>query len=228
MFRPNFIRSPGLCLLPVALMAVCVLPTVRSQQAASQTQRQPSRQKISAFEVTNDELSRVLQKLARTSQVLIGLELIPGKDNSQPGNSLSIYIADGMVCDVLNAVIAADSRYQWEEVDGVINVFPKERKNPLLEIVVQDFQAKQLCAEAATRLATDSPEVKNRTANMEMVRRDIVNLPAPSCESLPKISLNLHNVKVRRILNEILKEGGSNFWAFQIYGDRNQYFTIVI
>lgn len=120
----------------------------------------------------------------------------------------------------------ADPRYRWEEVDGVINVLPIDRKNSPLEIVVRHFRVDQVNKEEASQAVTELPEVKVKLKEMGLKRRDVISIIGIPEYNLPRFSLRLSNVTVRTVLNEILKKSGSYSWVSFRSGDHNEFFSI--
>lgn len=208
----------------VGPVLLCVLASVCVAQ--SQANKHLDK-KVASFELSDVPMSLLLERLAKTYQVPIGLETIP-KEGDKASHEFSVRIEEGTVRDVLEAVIRADPRYKWEEIDGVINVSPKTGGSPILEIVVSNFRVDYANRKDAGLSIIQLPEVKARLKELGLTRSDFGSLPAPSYDDLPRFSLRLRNVSVRRILNEIMKISGSSYWVFSRYGDRNEYFLLSI
>jgi hypothetical protein len=88
-----------------------------------------------AFNVARNGMSVPLRRLANASHVPIGFEqvseAISQKNTSRP-EPIRIAFQNGTLTQVLDAIVAAESRYMWRETDGVINVLPRENVDPLL------------------------------------------------------------------------------------------------
>jgi len=167
---------------------------------------------------------QILSRLSVRYRVPIGFEAIPSETPPQPNEVISINIENGTVRDVLNAITEADSRYRWEEVDGVINVFPRERQDEILEVVVREFQVNRMPAARVREAITDLPEVKARLDSLGVSPLHLTLMPHIRDRSL--ISLNLRNVTVRDILNEIARRSTSRYWVVSKFGDHNEFLII--
>lgn len=178
-------------------------------------------QRVRGFELRDVPPSLVLERVPKSSNAPIGFEAIP-----RESNKINVIVEKGTVRNVLDRIVQADSRYEWKEADGVINVSPRLNKSPRLETVVSSFSVEQVNSVGAISAIFELPEVKTRVAEMDVKRRDFRSLPGKTEYSLPQFSLKLCNVTVRRILNEIMKAGGDNYWVFFRYGGHDEYFSV--
>lgn len=216
-----FVMLVLLCAFVIAQRAI----RIDNQQSTIRIQNQ----EVISVALIDLPLPYALERFAQTYNVPIGFEAIPAVDDPQVNNKLRIIIDKGTVGDVLNAIVQADSRYEWEETDDFINVFPKAGRNPALDIEVQDFKVDEMNKVDAGRALTNIPEVKAKLDEIGLIRNDFISLPTNEQPyySLPKFSLSLHGVTVRTILNEITKKGGgTSYWAFYQYNNRE--FTIYL
>jgi hypothetical protein len=185
------------------------------------------RQTVSNFTSTDESIDQVLGRLAKDFNVPIGLEKIATVIScSSEDRKLSIKVEQGTVRDALNAIIQADQRYKWEEVDGVINVLPKEDNSRLLETHVSNFQIDEVTWTDARQLIRELPEVKSRLNESGLIERSAILVTGSGENNLPRFSFKLRNTTLRGILNEILKMKGYSFWVIARYGDHNQYISI--
>jgi len=186
--------------------------------------------KVSFFEFADVPITTPVRRLADMYYIPIGLEVVTEKKGERT-KRISIKVEEGTIRDVLDAIVQADPRYKWEEVNDVINIFPKEAGSPLLETVVSHFQVDQVNKVIASSAISETPEVKKKIKEMGISRAELIalsmwNIPPP--DFVVRFSLNLYNVTVRRILNEIMKAAGSNYWVFYRYGDNNEFFSMSI
>jgi|SRR6185503_7178758 len=176
-------------------------------------------QEVSGLELREVSPSLVIERVAKSCKAPIGFEATP-----QESYKINVIIEQGTVRNVLDQIVQADSRYEWTEADGVINVSPRVNRSPMLETVVRRFSVAQVNRDDAISAIFELPEVK--VAQMDVKRRDFGSLPAKPYNSVPQVSLKLSNVTVRTILNEIMKASGDNYWVFFRYGDHNEYFSV--
>lgn len=183
-------------------------------------------QRIPSFIATQEDIAKVLGRLASTYKSPIGLELIPKGVGLRVEDKISVKVEGATFREVLDAVVKADPRYEWQQVDDVINVFPRAVRSPILETEVHAFELDQATMRDASLAITELPEVKAQIQQMGLQRRDFLSISGSVPDRLSRLSVALHNTKVRRILNEILKVSGSTYWIFFRYGDHNEYFSI--
>jgi hypothetical protein len=211
-------RKAKLVLLAITLH-FALLPVIAQGQCNDQLTR-----KVSAFKVSGTTAHVILQRLAGQYKIPIGLESLPEEETPK---GITVEVKEGTVRDVLDAVVEADPRYEWKVVDGVINVFPRERKDSLLTTVVSDYKIYQLNRDEIKESITEVPEIKSKLSSLGIQRRDVVSLPMESKQLTP-FTLNLHNVTMRKILNEVLRESGSHYWVVLRYGEQSKFVTVNI
>ncbi len=180
--------------------------------------------KVAEFEVTNAPTSLVLERLAKESEIPIGIEAAPEKQHDN--TTIVVGLRNGTVRDILNAVIRADPRYHWTKVDSVINVFPKENKDPLLETKIALFEVRNLNRAQAIRVLVNSAQVKERLRQTGVRERTAIVLPGDSELGLPTFSLSLKNSTVRDALNGIMQASKSQHWIYFRYGAKTEYFSL--
>ncbi len=91
---------------------------------------------VEEFEVANGSVGDCFLKLADSKGVPIGLELLPGDDlrgavqlpdGTPAGKAKRFSLAkrDTSLKEVLDGIVAADPRYEWDDLEGVINIRPR-------------------------------------------------------------------------------------------------------
>jgi hypothetical protein len=184
---------------------------------------------VESFRVSGEDISVPLRQLADRFGVPIGFESLPRiPENAKPGG-VQIDMKAGTVADVLDAIVSADPRYTWEELDGVENVFPKEHRGSLPDVVVASLSAKNVDCREALHQLLKSPEVEGWVAATGVTLREPPSTTTPRVNGGGIIySLTLANRSIREVLNSLLGFSGSNFWTYYRYGDHSQFFTISI
>jgi len=185
---------------------------------------------VQQLEIKEKDVHSILLKIAYEYDVPIGLEeALTGSELSN--KAIRINIHNGNLRDVLDELTAQDPRYEWKLVDGVINVFPKAYRDELLkdilETQVQNLNIKPRTDKLHIRGAiTDLPEVKSK---LEMANVIPMNIGFTSVDFAPpsrEFSLNVERIKVRDILNQILKTSRWRYWIVSRYGDNNEQLVI--
>lgn len=182
--------------------------------------------KIEDFQVNEAPTSLVLQRLASNSAVPIGIEAVPESDGKVP--TMDVNLKDATVRSILDYIVEKDAHYNWLEAGAVVNVFPKKGKDPLLETIVERYEANNLNKEEAIRALESSVEVKQNLRKGSLRNRTLKSLPGDGEEGLHRFSLNLKSTSVRNILNAIMLGSKSNNWLFFRYGPRKQFYSITL
>jgi len=169
----------------------------------------------------------ILSKISADYDVPLGFEA--ATQGEEP--ILSVMIQGRLLQDVLDDIVKKDPRYEWQIVDGVINVRPKSQRDGLLANVLE------------TRV--DVFEIK-RDSRLFQVKREILELPhvralleqekvaygpdvklgGEFAKFGQDFSLNVSNVTVREILNRIIRNSDVKYWVVNRYGKNKEYFVM--
>jgi hypothetical protein len=187
---------------------------------------------IASFDETANTISDLLARLAYAYQVPIGVEVVERSTGSAKELSIRIPVKSGTVRDVLEATVKAQPSYTWQEVDGVINVVPRQHVDSVLDVVIAKFEIKELGKYEALRKLTSTPEVQSWLARTGLRERSLTGgvlstSPATS-DGAKWISLNMTNTNVRTILNQIMKTSGAYEWVYFRYGPDNRFFSLAM
>ncbi|RMD57542.1 hypothetical protein D6833_13810 [Candidatus Parcubacteria bacterium] len=179
---------------------------------------------IPRFEVHEATLERAIRELHQWG-VPICFERGPVNEPT----TFSLSLRDVSVRDVLNALISADKRYIWEVHRSmtlpsptleIINVLPANGKGDpenLMNVRVDSLELKDINpAQAIERIYQLVPELKKaywRRVPPGGVLSEIRPLTPPENEF--SISLRLHGVSVRDVLNEITLRSGGVCWLYE-------------
>ncbi|HBB94090.1 MAG TPA: hypothetical protein DC054_01750 [Blastocatellia bacterium] len=181
---------------------------------------------IPDLQITGAPTSLVLQRVAGSSSVPIGIEALPEIDGQT--RTIDVRLKGATVRAVLDLVVKKDPRYVWQTAGPVINVFPKGPKDPLLGTIVSHFEVKNVNREEAIRALENSIEVQKILAETSLSDRTLKSLPGDSEYGLPKFSLDLKDSSVRSILNSIMLKSSSKSWVFFRYGARKDSFSVLM
>jgi hypothetical protein len=142
---------------------------------------------------------------------------------------ISVHISRGTVADVLNAIMAQESNYKWVEINGVVNVIPKQNMNSILDVKIALFHVRDANGFDIHRVIVSLPEVKRWLGQNHLAERTptVVDvLVGRNGAALSKISLELQRVTLRQILNKIVRSPGFRSWTVGRWGAKNQYLSI--
>lgn len=160
----------------------------------------------------------------------IGLEVSPDDDLLKE-RDIVVKLDSGTLRDVLNSVAGQNPLYTWEIVDGVVNVFPKGGREPvlkaLLETRVGDFRVSSGMSRFTFREnLTGSAEVKGvlaafgvKSNNEIFVSRDMAKLGLSS-------PLDLSDVSVKAVLNQVIRDSETRYWIVNRDGPERQYLLL--
>lgn len=188
-------------------------------------------ERVAKFAMQRVDIHVALQYLAIAYKVPIGLEMISEKEEGTEKRYFDLSLEKCSVRDILTAIVERDTRYQWKECDGVVNVFPLRKQDTFLDTKLPDFVVSNVTRKELILAIVDCPLVKEQTQKLGIALRNFVSLPAEDTQ-LRKFSLSLHNLAVREVLDEILKKGDGYYWLVQIYGSRyggpDKYFMLTL
>jgi hypothetical protein len=102
-------------------------------------------------------------------------------------------------------------------IDGVINFIPKEDAHRLLNVKVKSFQIRNADRTEAKRAIVSLREVKSKLKSLGLEPAILSWYSGNNKRDSLKLSISLHNVALRQVLNEIAKK--TNFWAVSIFGE---------
>jgi len=179
--------------------------------------------RVIELKVVSSDVDSVLSEISHKYKVPIGLEMSSNDIRSKP---LTIEISNGTVRDVLNTVSKQYKTYGWDLRNGVVNVYPKEERDPIIEKVLNARIEEIRITKDATDLSIreqliNSPQVKN-ILDKAMVHPVIVSSGGLSLEEGAGVSLNMKAVSVRDVLNQIVRESTLKYWVVSRLGNNRE------
>ena len=207
-------KNPALHSAAFFLLMLLIAPAVFAQepprpQATTETLR---------VIVYDGHLRALLASLADQYHVVIGVE-----SDAQSPERIKFEAHDVTFHQILDAMVIAEPRYQWREIDGSIEFYPTVRINPVLDTVIERFEVKDSRFAEAVDSLINLPEVKSSLAAMALTRNESGNRPLGVGDAF---SLRLERVTVRQALHEIAKRSGTYFWSFRLFGDKIKFFSL--
>jgi len=208
----------------VVLLLFCEMSFGQTSEAKVLNKR------VEAVRIDLSSLHLALSELASKYGIPIGLETIK-EDGLESEEKITIDVPEGTIKDVLDAIIQAAPRYEWEVVDGVINVLPKENRDSflkgILDTSIKEFTIKPGQSKISVRGAiTNLPEVKEKlkAANVSPLNLEFVSTEfAKLSESF---SLDARNKTVRSILNQIIRKSNAKYWLVSRFGKKQEFLII--
>ena len=156
------------------------------------------------------DMTMILAALPNAYGVTVGLEL-----DTQRYHRVSVSLLDPTVTDVMNAIVQSSKKYQWQQTDGFVDVWPSTGSNPLLETRIGSFNVKDLSPSEAFDQLLNLPEVQANMTALNLKRRAPDGSPGKLSAS--RFSVNLAGVSLREALNKIAQESRIEIWIFRNY-----------
>jgi len=166
----------------------------------------------------------LLNNIAKRYEFPIGIELRP----DALGIAASVQLKQGVVADVLEAVVRQMPGYKWDERSGVVNVMPADTQGSLLEVTIAHFQFEHRRLDRVPEAVVAVPEVKAWLDRNGVTQRRVINLLgspdaiAKAQEDQPQVSADLANVTLREALNRVVKNTPLHRWQVTLYGARGK------
>jgi hypothetical protein len=165
---------------------------------------------------TRWSLGDSLKEISEATNVLFGLEAVADpSEKPSPRSSRRRSLRGLQVSQALNLLTQLDSRYGWREIDGVINVRPKDAFDDpqhFLHRFVAHFQLQDALPLEATfavhRIFRPSCEIRHPVTNRE---RDEYVADQPLLQQR-LLNLQIGNTTVLDILNDVVREHGGLHW----------------
>jgi hypothetical protein len=184
--------------------------------------------RVEAVKIDAPSLHLALSELASKYGIPIGLETSL-EENGE--GKIILNIPEGTIKDVLNTIIQAAPGYEWKIVDGVVNVFPKENRDPILrdilETSVSEFTIKQEMSRLNIRSAiTDLPEIKVKLSATNLTPLILATNSIDFREAGQNFSLKVRNTTIRGILNQIINSSAVKYWLVSRFGKRNEFLIV--
>lgn len=185
--------------------------------------------RVERLDLQADNIHLALSEFAQAHGVPVGLEMARG---GSAGPRVNVSLKDVTVKEVLDAFISQDPQYEWRLVDGVVNVTPRDNRDPflqdLLDVTVKGFAV----SEGATLY-----DLRVNITNLPEVRQKLIgnNITASSRGSITgadlakvgkKFTLYDSQLSLRGILNRIIKDGEPKYWVVNRYGEKNDILVI--
>jgi hypothetical protein len=179
---------------------------------------------VSNLSLRESSIDLALKEVSAKYSVPIGLEMaLSANENLE----VKIDIKKGTLRDVLDAVVRVDAKYEWQLVDGVVNVCPRIQRDDLLRTRVESFRVQQRTGLLDLRAdITKLPELRAKLDSAH-VRPIIVAWATPDfAEASPGFRINVKDVTLRELLNQIVSTSDIKYWVVRRYGDRFQFLAL--
>ena len=209
------------CCLVFAFV-LCAQPCFGQSQVKEMLHR-----RLEPLETQADSMHLILSKISADYDVPLGFEA--ATQGEEP--ILSVMIQGRLLQDVLDDIVKKDPRYEWQIVDGVVNVRPKSQRDGLLASILET-RVKVFEIPRETRLFQVRPEILKMPEVRALLEQSNVSvetdikLGGEFVKFGKDFSLSRSNVTVREILNQIIRTSDIKYWVVNRYG-KNKEFLVV-
>lgn len=187
--------------------------------------------KIENFQVQDENIIQILSKIAYQYNVPIGTEISP-KDDLLKQSSIEINVKNGTIRDVLDSVVSQNKLYTWEVKDNVINVYPVESYRDdflkeILETQIESFSIKKNTSRLNFRESLTRNLILKEVMKKHGVTSEIEVFFSSDLSSLGRdFSLDFSHIKVKTLLNSVVRESKSKFWIVSRYGENRKLWLL--
>ena len=187
-------------------------------------------ERVKAITIREPTINLALSTIAREYHVPIGVEMAV-KKKEQLDQEIAISLKDGTLRDLLNAVVKQDRTYNWKIVDEVVNVYPRDNHDPLLEDLLNTKIERFALGDNPTiyRIRNDIVELPEIRSKLEKARvtPHIVAYTGIDFERVGReFSMGVSNVTLQRLLNQIIRQSGVKFWILNRFGENNEWLIL--
>lgn len=144
----------------------------------------------------------------------------------QEPKKISISIVDGTVREFLDAFVSADSRYQWQIYDGVVNIAPRVVQD-FVDIPIGRSSFRDVTLEQLRTEVLGIKEVKSGLEGLGLSPSRIEIIYGFEPDEI-RFSVELDKPTFRNLLNEVVRKRHAKFWSLNYSGSSRQYAYITL
>jgi hypothetical protein len=143
----------------------------------------------------------------------------------------TIYIKSGTLKEILDSLVAQEPMYRWEVRDGVINIYPIQSRDPLLQKLldtrVERFAPEKVMNKLQLHSAIlDIPEIKILVEAEKLETRRGVSGTGRSFYANDEVKLGISHTNVRGVLNKLIRDSEYKLWVVDRIGDKRESLEI--
>jgi hypothetical protein len=173
---------------------------------------------------TFTKIELALQAVREGYGIATGLEIADADPDNTP-ITLDLSVKDPT--SLFEGIALQRSAYVWKLEGGVYEMYPKAASDRISEMSVALYYVNDATPQEASDAITRLPELQRWLSDHHAKRSEIILGPRWGVHpEQTKISLELHNIPLRTILNQLFPKVGSNGWAVTRWGDKKQFLAI--
>ena len=214
------------------LLIILILATSLSAQSNDATPQKPViNVDVIDLQLEAKNINLLLSEIAYKYGVPISLEVAADDDLSK-STRLTVELKSGTLANVLDRIVQQKPSYTWEVTDKTIRVFPKNAaRDPVLHALLETKISRFVIQKPTTKytfreMLTRRPELEALLAS---------NGVSPSNETFSSydvrpfgrdFSMDLAEVRVRSILDYVIKNSPTKYWFINRHGEHRQYLLL--
>jgi hypothetical protein len=171
--------------------------------------------------VEKPNVPNALNEIANFYKKPVGCEY---SNNGNEPEKIKVNTAGKTFEEALKDIIAQDSRYEWEYIDGVVNVFPKENRDNILyrflETRLKHFTIAKRSTDWTIKVSLkEAPEIAElfKINNIEPFQAGFIGLHiiygGDSIRERKDFSLDMSDATIREILNRLVTDSSRKYWC---------------
>jgi hypothetical protein len=165
---------------------------------------------LSSFVREKTAVGNIAMGLATELSIPIGFEGLP----EDPERDVTISATNTNLRTLLNDIIRADPRYEWSIADdSIIDMYPRDKRERFLDVIIPHFRVDSETRNVALDQLTKTTTFARLLTSLNARLHTPFAGPPDSNQSGPKISIDLQNASVRRILNAIVISSHGVGWS---------------
>jgi len=179
---------------------------------------------VSASIETFPSTVSAIEAIASRYKVRIGIEFSPQDVDNK---TIRIDLSREEIAQALDSLTTQKPDYIWRIEDDVYDIYPRSGKDSLLDVTVHNFSVKDATPASALSAVDDLPEVQawlSRTG----VRRQELELNGPAKAPDKRVCMAATDLRLRNLLNLLLKEFGGGGWRVMRYGENGKFIAIYL
>jgi hypothetical protein len=227
LMRPASRGSTQLFVVGFAVAILLCVSTEPGQIGAAATHGLTD-QAVADYQDSGADLIQLLSRASNKFKIPLGIEL----NKELPHQIVSVHIAKGSVADLFSVIVDKAPGYKWVEQDGVVDILPREHADGMLDLHISRFAVKDATSIQVREAIDALPEVEIWFKQNGVVDQSPIDVnvfaPTRGRLALPRVSLRLHDVTLRGVLNRIVRKPPLNGWTVSRYGNRAQYLNVQI
>jgi len=173
------------------------------------------------------KIDLALQAFQQNYKVPTGIEYAEADAENSDNAPITVDFSSKDPGVVFRSMASQKPAYVWNLEDGVYELYPKSPPDRVSDMTIALYYVKDATPQEASDALTRLPELQLWLSEHHATRSEIMHGPRWGVDpDRTRISLELHNVPLRAILNQLFRKVGSSGWGISRWGDKKQFLAI--